>query len=123
MKKLNKYDFKVIDEFECNITKRVGIYEDENKNIHVIDEFDCDITKTVSVKRINNEIMFVKRGQTKMKEERLYELAYEALSNKWAREYDFLKEHSEDEISKIRERELWNELIELKEEMKVKGWY
>jgi hypothetical protein len=43
MKKLNKYDFKVIDEFECNITK------------------------TVSVKRINNEIMFVKRGQTKMK--------------------------------------------------------
>lgn len=62
MKKLNKYDFKVIDEFECNITKRVGIYEDENKNIHVIDEFDCDITKTVSVTRINNEIMFVKRG-------------------------------------------------------------
>lgn len=62
MKKLNKYDFMVIDEFECNITKRVGIYEDENKNIHVIDEFDCDITKTVSVKRINNEIVFVKRG-------------------------------------------------------------
>lgn len=53
MKKLNKYDFKVIDEFECNITKRVSIYEDENKNIHVIDEFDCDITKTVSVKRVN----------------------------------------------------------------------
>lgn len=38
MKKLNKYDFKVIDEFDCNIIK------------------------TVSVKRINNEIMFVKRG-------------------------------------------------------------
>jgi hypothetical protein len=53
MKKLNKYDFKVIDEFECNITKRVGIYEDENKNIHVIDEFDCDITKTVRATRIN----------------------------------------------------------------------
>lgn len=53
MKKLNKYDFMVIDEFECNITKRVGIYEDENKNIHVIDEFDCDITKTVKVTRIN----------------------------------------------------------------------
>ena len=50
-------------------------------------------------------------------EERLYKLAYEALSNKWAREYDFLKEHPEDEISQIRERELWNELIELKEEM------
>ena len=53
MKKLNKYDFKVIDEFECNITKRVSIYEDENKNIHVIDEFDCDITKTVRATRIN----------------------------------------------------------------------
>lgn len=53
MKKLNKYDFKVIDEFESNITKRVGIYEDENKNIHVIDEFDCDITKTVSITRVN----------------------------------------------------------------------
>lgn len=57
-----------------------------------------------------------------MKEERLYELAYEALSNKWAREYDFLKEHPENEMSQIRERELWNELIELKEEMKAKGW-
>lgn len=53
MKKLNKYDFMVIDEFECNITKRVSIYEDENKNIHVIDEFDCDITKIVKVTRIN----------------------------------------------------------------------
>lgn len=61
-------------------------------------------------------------GQTKMKEERLYELAYEALSNKWAREYDFLKEHPENEISQIREKELWNELIELDEEMKLKGW-
>lgn len=57
-----------------------------------------------------------------MKEERLYELAYEALLNKWVREYNFLKEHSENEISKIRKRELWNELIEIKEEMKAKGW-
>ena len=31
MKKLNKYDFMVIDEFESNITKRVGIYEDGRK--------------------------------------------------------------------------------------------
>ena len=57
-----------------------------------------------------------------MKEERLYELAYEALSNKSAREYDFLKEHPENEISQIREKELWNELIEPDEEMKLKGW-
>nr|DAH60661.1 MAG TPA: hypothetical protein [Caudoviricetes sp.] len=53
MKKLNKYDFMVIDEFESNITKRVDIYEDENKDIHVIDEFDCDITKTVRVTKVN----------------------------------------------------------------------
>ena len=53
-----------------------------------------------------------------MKEERLYKLAHEALSNKWGREYDFLKEHPENETSQIRERELWSELIELKEKMK-----
>lgn len=57
-----------------------------------------------------------------MKEERLYELAREALLNRWGREYDFLKEHPENEISQIREKELWNELIELDEEMKLKGW-
>ena len=49
---VEELEFRV-DEFESNITKRVGIYEDENKNIHVIDEFDCDITKTVRVTRVN----------------------------------------------------------------------
>lgn len=57
-----------------------------------------------------------------MKEERLYELAREALLNRWGREYDFLKKYPENEISKIREKELWNELIELDEEIKAKGW-
>lgn len=56
-----------------------------------------------------------------MKEERLYELAHEALLNKWGRENDFLKEHPENEISQIKEKELWNELIQLEEEMNVKG--
>lgn len=57
-----------------------------------------------------------------MKEERLYELAHEALLNKWGREHDFLKEHPENEISQIKEKELWNELVQLEEEMKVKGF-
>lgn len=62
------------------------------------------------------------KGETKMKEERLYELAHEALLNKWGREHDFLKEHPENEISQIKEKELWNELIQLEEEMNVKGF-
>ena len=57
-----------------------------------------------------------------MKEERLYELAHEALLNKWWRENDFLKQHPANEISQIKEKELWNELIELEEEMKIKGY-
>lgn len=49
MKKLNRNNFKVVDEFESDITTIVQLYEDENKNIHVIDEFDLDITKRVRV--------------------------------------------------------------------------
>lgn len=57
-----------------------------------------------------------------MKESRLYELAREALLDKWGREYDFLNEHPENEISQIKEKELWNELQSLEDEMKVKGF-
>lgn len=57
-----------------------------------------------------------------MSEARLYELAHEALLNKWGgRENDFLKEHPENEISQIKEKELWNELLNLENEMKSKG--
>lgn len=49
MKKLNKYDFMVIDEFGSDIYKRVRIYEDESGKIHVFDEFDLEITKIVRV--------------------------------------------------------------------------
>ena len=56
-----------------------------------------------------------------MSEARLYELAHEALLNKWGREYDFLKEHPENEISQIKEKELWNELLNLENEMKSEG--
>lgn len=57
-----------------------------------------------------------------MKEKRLYELAHEALLNKWGKEYNFLKEHPENEILQLREKNMWNELIELEEEMKIKGY-
>ena len=57
-----------------------------------------------------------------MKEERLYELAHEALFNKWIKESDFLQKHPENKILQSREKELWNELIELKEEMRIKGY-
>lgn len=57
-----------------------------------------------------------------MKESRLYELAHEALLNKWGRESDFLKEHPENEISRVREKELWNELMAMETEMKNKGF-
>ena len=57
-----------------------------------------------------------------MSEKRLYQLAHEALSNKWRREYYFLKEHPENEISQIKEKELYNELIQLEEEMRDKKY-
>jgi hypothetical protein len=49
MKKLNKYDFMVINEFDSDICKQVKIYEDGNGKIHVFDEFDSEITKIVKV--------------------------------------------------------------------------
>lgn len=49
MKKLNKYDFMIIDEFDSDICNRVRVYEDENEKIRVFDEFDSEITKIVKV--------------------------------------------------------------------------
>lgn len=59
------------------------------------------------------------KEKNRVEEERLYELAYEALLNRWGREYDFLKEHPENKISRIREKKLWNELMEFKEERRA----
>lgn len=39
---------------------------------------------------------------------------------KWGNEHDFLEKYPNDEIAKTREKKLWNELIQLKEEMKEK---
>lgn len=44
----------------------------------------------------------------------------DALLMKWGREHDFLEKYPDNQISKIKERQLWNELIELEEEMKTK---
>ena len=57
-----------------------------------------------------------------MKEKRLYELAHEALLNNWRTEFGFLQDNSESEILQSREKELWNELMELEEEMRIKGY-
>ena len=57
-----------------------------------------------------------------MKQERLYELAHEALLNKWRIEFAFLHDNPESEISQSREKELWNELMELEAEMRIKGY-
>lgn len=42
--------------------------------------------------------------------------------NKWSTEYTLLQDNSENKILQFREKKLWNELIELKEEMIIKGY-
>ena len=56
-----------------------------------------------------------------MKEERLYELAHEALLNKWSSAYADVRNYPGCEFFVSEERELWNELIEFEKEMKIKG--
>lgn len=51
MKKLNREDYMVIDEFGCNITTIVNVFEEQSGKLTVIDEFDLDITKRVKVIR------------------------------------------------------------------------
>lgn len=51
MKKLNREDYMVIDEFGCNITAIVNVFEEQSGKLTVIDEFDLDITKRVKVIR------------------------------------------------------------------------
>lgn len=50
MKKLNRANYTIIDEFGCDITTIVNVFENEqNRKLLVIDEFDLDITKRVKV--------------------------------------------------------------------------
>ena len=57
-----------------------------------------------------------------MTEERIYSLAWDSLIQKWGREHDFLEQHKDNEIAKNRERKLWNELMELEDLMRAKGY-
>ena len=57
-----------------------------------------------------------------MKETRLYELAYEALLERWGREYDYTMKYPDIEGYTAQEKELWNELLNLENEMKSKGF-
>lgn len=59
----------------------------------------------------------LEKGENKMEEKRLYNLAYDMLLMKWGNEHDFLEKYPNDEIAKTREKKLWNELIQLQEEM------
>lgn len=54
--------------------------------------------------------------------EKIYLLAHESQLNKWAHEKDFLEKHPNNSISQYREKKLWNELMELEDEMKAKGY-
>lgn len=51
MKKLNREDYTVIDEFDCNITTIVNVFDEQSGKLIVIDEFGLDITKRVKVIR------------------------------------------------------------------------
>lgn len=57
-----------------------------------------------------------------MKETRLYELAYEALLERWGREYYYAMKYPDIEGYTAQEKELWNELFNLENEMKSKGF-
>ena len=57
-----------------------------------------------------------------MKETRLYEFAYEALLERWGREYDYTMKYPDNEGYTAQEKELWNELLNLENEMKSKGF-
>lgn len=57
-----------------------------------------------------------------MKEARLYELAHEALLERWGREYDYTMEYPDIEAFAAHEKKLWKELRNLEDEMKEKGF-
>ena len=57
-----------------------------------------------------------------MKEARLYELAYEALLERWGKSYDDVRNYPNCDFFEKKQKELWNELLNLKNEMKSKGF-
>lgn len=57
-----------------------------------------------------------------MNEARLYELAHEALLTRWGRSYDDVRNHPNCDFFKTKQKELWNELLNLEHEMISKGF-
>ena len=57
-----------------------------------------------------------------MSEARLYELAHEALLTRWVRSYDDVRNYPNCDFFETKEKELWNELLILETEMKIKGF-
>lgn len=57
-----------------------------------------------------------------MSDARLYELAYEGLLTQWGRSYDFVRKYPNSDFFKTKEKKLWNELLILEAEMKIKGF-
>lgn len=56
-----------------------------------------------------------------MSEERLYKLAHEALLERWSRRYEDAQNYPGCEFFRSDEKELWNELLNLESEMRLKG--
>lgn len=52
-----------------------------------------------------------------MNEARLYELAHEALLTRWGRSYDNVRNYPDCDFFKTKQKELWNELLNLEYEM------
>lgn len=57
-----------------------------------------------------------------MSEARLYELAHEALLSRWSRSYDDVRNYPNCDFFETKQKELWNELLNLENEMKSKGF-
>lgn len=56
-----------------------------------------------------------------MSEERLYKLAHEALLERWTRRYEDAQNYPGCVFFISDEKKLWNELLNLESEMKLKG--
>lgn len=56
-----------------------------------------------------------------MSEERLYKLAHEALLERWSRRYEDVQNYPGSVFIVSNEKELWNELLNLESEMRLKG--
>ena len=57
-----------------------------------------------------------------MREARLYELAHEALLTRWSMSYDDVRNYPNCDFFETKQKELWNELLNLENEMKSKGF-